>query len=324
MLLDYNTYVWTAQLFIVGMAVGYMRDRLEHITGEKDEEIRYLKERIVSIEDINESNVRMKQNFETQLVNQRDSLGQIYEITSSLEKYEPEEVLFYASQVLGQLMNSRDVAIYVVANRNYARLFSATSKKARRLGNSIEYTSMEEMYAELKEGRVYINKSMNEKYPLMAHAVHAEGEMQLILMVWGIPWQRMTLAEANRLTIMGTLIQGAVVRARRYLDTLGSDRYVEGMNVLKADAFMNLVKAFFNARDKGLTECTLLEILTEDQDYEKAAGVLRRSIRQTDYLGMLEDGKLYALLSNTREENAEAVAGRFRKSGYESLPRRGI
>lgn len=323
-LLDYNTYVWTAQLFIVGMAVGYMRDRLEHITGEKDEEIRYLKERIVSIEDINESNVRMKQNFEAQLVNQRDSLGQIYEITSSLEKYEPEEVLFYASQVLGQLMNSQDVAIYVVANRNYARLFSATSKKARKLGNSIEYTSMEEMYAELKEGRVYINKDMNEKYPLMAHAVHAEGEMQLILMLWGIPWQRMTLAEANRLTIMGTLIQGAVVRARHYLDTLGSDRYVEGMNVLKADAFMNLVKAFFNARDKGLTECTLLEILTEDQDYEKAAGVLRRSIRQTDYLGMLEDGKLYALLSNTREENAEGVAGRFRKFGYESLPRRGI
>ncbi len=27
-LLDYNTYVWMAQLFIVGMVVGYMRDRL--------------------------------------------------------------------------------------------------------------------------------------------------------------------------------------------------------------------------------------------------------------------------------------------------------
>ena len=321
-LLDYNTYVWTAQLFIVGMTVGYMRDRLDHITGEKDEEIRYLRERIVSIEDINESNVRMKQNFEAQLVNQRDSLGQIYQITSSLEKYEPEEVLFYAAEVLKRLMKSNDVAIYVVANRSYARLFSSTSENARKLGNSIEYTAMEEMYDELKEGRVYINKSMNEKYPLMVHAVSVEGEMKLILMLWSIPWQGMTLAEANRLTIIGTLIEGAVVRASRYLEALRSNRYVEGMNVLKADAFKNLAKAFFDARDKGLTECALLEILTEDQDYEKMAGALRDSIRQTDYLGILENGKVYVLLSNTSEENALSVVERFRNSGYESCPRK--
>lgn len=321
-LLDYNTYVWTAQLFIVGMTVGYMRDRLNRITEEKDEEIRYLNERIASLEDINESNVRMKQNFEAQLVNQRDSLGKIYEVTSSLDKYGPEEVLFYAAEVLGRLMNSRDVAVYVVANQNYARLFSATSKEARRMGHSIEYTAMEEMYAELKEGRVYINKTMKEKYPMMAHAVYAEGEMQLILMLWGIPWQRMTLAEANRFKIMGTLIQGAVLRARRYLDTLHNNRYVEGMNVLNEDAFGLLVKAFFDARDKGLTECTLLEILTEDQ--RKTADILGNSVRQTDYLGMLGDGKLYVLLSNTSEENAAGVVERFRNSGYESRLRKGM
>lgn len=317
-LLDYNTYVWTAQLFIVGMVVGYIKDRLRHIEEEKDEEIRYLKDRIQSLTEINDSNVRMKQNFESQLVNQKDSLGKVYEITSSLDKYGPEEVLFYAAQVLGELMNSKDVAVYVVANDSYARLFSASSPKARRLGNSIEYTAMEEMYGELKERRVYINRTMNEKYPLMASAVYAEDGMQMILMIWGIPWQRMTLAEANRLTIVGTLIQNAVVRARRYLDTLKSSRYKEGTNVLKTEAFTLLVKAFFEARDKGLTECTLLEILTKDQNYDKAAVVLESSIRQTDYLGMLEDGKLYVLLSNTNEENAAGVAERLRKSGYES------
>ncbi|MDE6814625.1 MAG: NAD(P)-dependent oxidoreductase, partial [Lachnospiraceae bacterium] len=291
---------------------------LRHIEVEKDEEIRYLKDRIQSLSEINDSNVRMKQNFEAQLVNQKDSLGKVYEITASLEKYGPEEVLFYAAEVLEELMNSKDVAVYVVANDSYARLFSASSPKARRLGNSIEYTAMEEMYGEIKERRVYINRTMNEKYPLMASAVYAEDGMQMILMIWGIPWQRMTLAEANRLTIVGTLIQNAVVRARRYLDTLKNSRYKEGTNVLRTEAFTLLVKAFFEARDKGLTECTLLEILAKDQNYDKAAVVLESSIRQTDYLGMLEDGKLYVLLSNTNEENAAGVAERFRKSGYES------
>lgn len=318
-LLDYNTYVWMAQLFIVGMVVGYMRDRLYQLRDEKDEELRYVNEKLEGIADINDSNVRMKHGFEAQLVNQRDSLGKIYEITSGLEKYEPEEVLFYAAQVLGTLMDSKDVAIYTVANEDYARLFSSTSAEARKLGSSIKYTGMTELYGELKEKRVFINKSLTEGLPLMACAVYAEEEMQLILMIWGIPWQRMTLAEANRLTIIGTLIQNASVRANRYMESLRSQRYVGDTQVLKEEAFARLVKVFFEARDKGLTECTLLEIMTEDKKYDKAILALGKCIRQTDYMGIPEDGKLYILLSNTNKENAWSVIERFQSAGYGSL-----
>lgn len=323
-LLDHNTYVWMAQLFILGMVVGYMRDQLKHIRTDNEEEFQYLHGKLEDISDINDSNVRMKQNFETQVVNQKDSLGKIYDITSSLDRYGPEETLFYAAQVLAKLMDSRDVAIYVVANQNYARLFSATSPEARRLGHSIEYTAMEEMFAALKEDQVYINKNMDDKLPLMASAVFEEGRMQLILMVWGIPWQRMTLAESNRLTIIGRLIQNAVLRANRYLDTLKDQRYMKGTNMLAEAAFTLLVKAFFDARDKGLTECTLLHIFTKDDSPERAAAVLGRNMRQTDYMGMLKDGGLYVLLSNTDEEHAGGVIERFQNSGYASQPRRGL
>lgn len=318
-LLDYSTYIWLAQLFIVGMAVGYMKDHLHHVTDDKEEEIRYLYEKLEGIAEINDSNVRIKQNFETQLVNQKDSLGKIYEITSRLEKYGPEEVLFYAAQMLGQLMDSKDVAVYLVANESYARLFSATSPDARKLGNSIKYVDMEGMYNELKEGRVYVNREMNDKLPLIASAVYSEGQMQLILMLWGIPWQRMTLAETNRLTIIGTLIQNATVRASRYLESLRNQRYVEGTNVMKVDAFTHLVYAFFEAKEKELTECALLEVQTGSHSYEQAAKTLGDSIRPSDYMGVLENGKLYVLLSNTDAENAERVRERFLSSGYESL-----
>ncbi len=318
-LLDYNTYVWMAQLFIVGMAVGYMRDYIRHIQEDNAEEIRRLYEKIEGIAEINDSNVRMKQNFEVQLVNQKDSLGKIYEITSQLDQYGPEEVLFYAAQMLGRLMNSRDVAVYLVVNGDYARLYSATSEDARKLGSSIQYTAMKEMYDELKEGRVYINKTMEAHLPLMASAVFSEGDMQLILMLWGIPWQRMTLAEANRLTIIGTLIQNGLVRASRYLESLRQQRYVEGTNVLNEEAFTRLVLAFFEARNKGLTECALLEVQTRNQSYEHVADALSDSIRSTDYFGVLENGKLYALLSNTDKNNVGSVIERFRLAGYDSL-----
>ncbi len=318
-LLDYNTYVWMAQLFIVGMAVGYMRDHLRHVREDHEEEVRHLYEKIEGITEINDSNVRMKQNFEEQLVNQKDSLGKVYEITSQLDKYESEEVLFYAAQVIAELMNSRDVAVYLVVNDDYARLYSATSRDARKLGSSIKYTSMDEMYGELKSGRVYINKTMEDDLPVFASAVYSEGKMQLIMMLWGIPWQRMTLAETNRLTIIGTLIQNASVRASHYLESLRNQRYVEGTNVLNEEAFTRLVVAFFRARNRDLTECALLEVETGHQGYGQAAAALNECIRQTDYLGMLENGKLYALLSNTSEENVGGVIERFKRAGYESL-----
>lgn len=314
-LLDYNIYVWMAQLFIIGMVVGYMRDQLQFIKDENEEEVRYLSRKVDDIADINDSNVRMKQSFETQLVNQRDSLGKIYEITSSLDAYEPEEVLFYAAKVLGELMDSKDVAVYTVANGDYARLFSFTSKEAKKLGNSIKYTNMEDLYNDLKEHRVFINKKMDEKLPLMAGAVYTEDRMELILMVWGIPWQRMTLSEANRLTIVGALIQNAVVNANRYMDALMSQRYLEQTNIMSPDAFEQLVSAFLGAKTNGLTECAMLEILTEDRI--KAAEVLGRNMRQTDYMGVLNDGKFYILLSNTDSKSAEGVIERFRKAGYE-------
>lgn len=317
-LVDYNTYVWMAQLFIVGLVVGYLKDQLKFITGENRSRVKYLHGQLKDIEEINDSNVRMKHNFESQIVNHKDSLGKIYDVSSTLEQYGPEEVLFYAAQVLAKLMECEDVAVYTVANGDYARLFSSTSPNARKMGNSIKYTAMENLYGEIRERRVYINRNMEENMPMMASAVYSEDKMQLILMLWGIPWERMTLGEANRLTIVGFLIQNAVVRANRYLEALRNRRYVEGTNVLDESAFTLLAKAFFDAREKGLTEYVLLEILAEGGNYEKVAATLGSSIRQSDYMGILREGRLYVLLTNTSRENVGGIMERFKNAGYDS------
>ena len=291
-LMDYSTYIWMAQLFILGMVVGYMRDQILQIKKDDEEEIGYLRGQLGDMTEINDSNVRMKQLFELQLVNQKDSLGKIYEITSSLERYGAYEVLFYAAQTISKLMNTEDVAIYTVANRVYARLFSFTSPTARKMGNSIRYPEMEAMYEDLKEHRVYINKTMDERYPLMAQAIYAEDEMQIILMLWGLPWDRMNLAESNR--------------------------YLENSKILEKDAFTQLVAAFFEAKRNGLTECSLVRIVCSSEDYKKAGEILEQKLRQTDYIGIL-DGGLHVLLSNTDEENAKGVILRFGEEGLKSI-----
>lgn len=317
-MLDANTYVWIAQLFILGLVVGYMRDQITKLKMESRSEREFLDMQLVDIQDINSSNVRVKAALETQIVNQNDSVGKIYSITSALDQYSSEEVLFYAAEMLGKLLKSKDVAIYTVSNRAYARLFSSTSAKARQLGSSIQYTNMGEMYETLCQRKVFINRRMEEQYPLMANAIFENEEMQMIIMVWGIPWERMTLGQANQLVVISALIQNAVLRANRYLAALEEQRYVAGTQTLKTEAFQILVNAYLKARNRGLTECTLLAVKVETGNHLEAAGLLGSKLRQSDYIGTLSDGGLYTLLANTNGKDAEYVIRRFAELGYES------
>lgn len=249
----------------------------------------------------------------------KDSLEEVYEIVSGLEKYTTEEVLFYAAQILSELMGTRDVAIYTVANRDYARLCSATSAKARKMGNSIKYTALGEIYEELKNGRVYVNTSGRADLPVLASAVYDHEEIRVILMLWEISSDRPIRSESKRLTVMEMLLQNAILRASRYMATFRRKRYMEGTNVLNEKAFRVLVDAFLKAKENGLTECALLEVNMGYQDYEEVSTQVACNIRQTDYMGLMEGEKLYILLANTDSKNAEIVRERLQKLGYESI-----
>lgn len=317
-MLDYTTYVWMAQLFIVGLVVGYMRDRTKSVRAESEEIQQYLNRQLRDIKDINSSNVRVKDVLERQVIDQKDSIGKLYSITSRLDQYMPEEVMFYAVDILSQIMRSPDVAIYVVYNSEYARMFSASSKAARKLGNSIRYPDMGVLYEALEARKVFINRKLDEKYPLMANAIYENDEMKMIVMLWGIPWERMTLGQANLLVVISYLIQNAVLRAGRYMEALEQQRYMVDTHILEPEAFTSLVRAYQKAKKKNLTECTLLQIKALPEEYGEVGEVLMKNLRQSDYLGTMTDGRLYVLLANTVKQEAEIIVSRFKTAGYES------
>jgi hypothetical protein len=178
------------------------------------------------------------------------------------------------------------------------------------------------MYEVLKDHKVFINHDMNENLPMMASAVFVEDEMQFIFMVWGIPWQRMNLAEANRLMIAGALVQNSVVRSRRYLEALRAQRYLSGTGIMQPEAFGVVVKAFMDAQTRGLTECVLLEVQADRAELAKADQALGKCTRQTDYIGILDDGNLCVLLANTSEEKSKEIVQRIQRVGYETRLRK--
>ena len=317
-LLDYNSYVWIAMLFILGLAVGYLRDRLTNRNSEARWEYEHMTKMIDDVREINESNVRVKASLQNQIVNQDDSIGTIYEITSSLDQYQSEDVLFQAMDVLRQIMGSKDIALYTVSNGSpYARLFSATTELAGSLGYSLRYQDLGELYDSVKEGRPYINRKLREDMPMMACAIRENEEIRSLIMIWKLPWEKMTLGQSSILTVTSLLIQNSVLRANRYLDILKSERFIEGTRILREDAFASILSAYQNATKRHLAVFTLLRMPTDGTDTAlKEAGKRAEDfLRESDYLGQGADGMLYMLLPNTSPKNAQTALERLKNGG---------
>lgn len=315
---DYNTYVWIAEIFILGLTVGYMKDTLRFLREEKEQEVEFLTERVGDIGDINDSNLRVKEGLINQVIDYDNSLGTVYEATEQLAQDQPAEILFHAISTIQQLMKCRDVAIYRMNEENYASPIAYSSKRAASMGNRVYIPDKKPLEEAFSRDVVYVNRSMEKDYPMMAYKISSEDKVQTCILIWNLPLERMTIAEANRLVIIGKLVQNSIHRADRYLRSLheGTELYSE--NVLREDAFEKLVDAYRNAGRKNLTEYILLQILCSQQEQSENARLLCQQLREADYIGRLADGNLYVLLSCTDRKGGMFVQEKLEKLGIRS------
>ncbi len=314
-ILDYNTYIWIAQLFIVGLTVGYLHDTIRKLRAEAAEDHDYMAEQLNDIRDINSSNVRVKDALETQVISQNDSIGKVYRMVSDLDRYSADEVLFYAAGLLKEMMSSEDIAIYSCTGPVFARLFTATSAKARTLGNSIRRGTLGQLSREVSSRRVFINRSLDPGLPMMASGVYRDDQILMLVMIWTLPWEMMTLGEADRLAVICALIRDSVYRADRYLAVLENQRFIGKARVLGKEAFSNLLKVHHEADLHGLTEVTLLAVPVTRDTLRSQSETVWRVLRSTDYMGTLDDGFLYVLLTNTGAAGAAVVLRRLAGAG---------
>ena len=315
---DYNTYVWIAEIFILGLTVGYMKDTLRFLREEKEQEVDFLQERVADIGDINDSNLRVKEGLINQVIDYDNSLGTVYEATEQLAQDQPADILFHAISTIQQLMKCRDVAIYRMNEEEYASPIAYSSKRAASMGNRVYIPDKKPLEEAFSHNEVYVNRSMEKAYPMMAYRIPTEEKVQTCILIWNLPLERLTIAEANRLVIIGKLVQNSIHRADRYLQSLheGTELYSE--NVLREDAFEKLVSAYRDAGRKNLTEYTLLQVLCTKEEQRDKARVLSHVLREMDYIGRLSDGNLYVLLSCTNRRGGTFVMEKLEKLGVHS------
>lgn len=323
-LVDYNVYIWVAQLFIVGMAVGHLRDSIKLVTDDKDEEIAFLSGQLDDIYDINSSNLKVKNILEDHIVSYDDSLGVLQDMTASLEKLNPGEAMYQAAEVLCRVLETDDVAIYKVSNADYCRLLVATTDIARQLGKSLKYSGREDLLECLSRNEVYVNKSLKKEMPVMAYGLRHGDDLEYILMVWSLPFEKISLHQMNLLKVVGYMTQNAIARSDVYLNAISDKRYLPGTNILNREAFAAEIRTGQEIRKREYGVATLIclqsagpvEVLQKNErELNHYNELLLKNLRETDRVGVGEDGYLYILLANSDPQEATVVIRRFSSQG---------
>lgn len=213
--LDREASLWALQVFLVGMVVGWMKDQLQAVRVEYEQELADRNDQLEELVRVHEETIRKKQSLEQQVINQRGSLGRLYQLTAALNQNSPEEVLAAAGPVLAELMETTDAAVYRVTAPGSAQLVSAARVRGQAVRDTVPYAEWAELDRALNEQRVFINRTLEKDCPQMVCGVYPGGRMQVLLVLWRMPWEYMNLAQANRLQVVGCLLRDALLHAEK-------------------------------------------------------------------------------------------------------------
>lgn len=316
---DYNTYLWMLQLLIIGMGIGYIRDRYKQAIDDKGDAIKYLEAELSEIKEINHSNIRIKKIFENRLINYQDSFARIYSIVTKLDELEPDKIMFSAVDVVSRIMGSKDVVIYSVdKGSNYARLTAGMADSSYAAPKSIELDSLQEIYEEIQKHKIYINRTIDNNIPSMAGGIYHEDTLESVIMIWSLPFENTTLYHINLFSVVLNLIAQAMHRANLYIEESRLTRYINGTSILTQKSFQKLMEIKKTGSDNNLAEFYILKITDTETSFKNLNDVIVPMLRQHDYLGVGEDEGLYLLLTNTNEDEAEFVIQRLVKKGIDT------
>jgi hypothetical protein len=319
LLIDINTYIWIAQIFVVGLTVGHLKDKFRDMEADKNEQIDFMSERLNDITVINSSNIKIKNYYAEKIISSTESIGRIYDITSRLDKAATGEVLFAALDTLSEIMNTPNVSIYLVSNTSYCRLATASSEKARSLGKSVSMGTYHVIFDVLKEKQVYINRTLDSNLPMMASALFDEkGNMRIVIFLWEIPYEQMTLYQANLLTIAGALVYSVVVRDADYLDALAYRRFISDTAILQESAYHEMLEIYRQAAKKGYADLCEFYVHPGNKPLKEISGTIKPLLRETDYIGAMADGSLAILLTNTNEAESVYVRNRLEEKNIKT------
>lgn len=123
----------------------------------------------------------------------------------------------------------------------------------------------------------------------------------------------MNLYYENLFKVISNLIESSIIKAYDYEELTSKERYIYNTIFLNENSFKKLLKIKQIAKFEKKLDYTLLKI-DNTFDLKLLSQIIKSSIRETDFAGIIDDS-IYVLLLNTKKEESYIPINRLESKG---------
>ncbi len=316
-----DTVVAFMQFVSLGLLVSYTTNTLRQDAWSVRKDLEMLKEEYEDLKAVNEENVLIKNEYEERLLTSKTGFPKLYDLVSRLMVQEPERILMETMQVISELIRTDTVAVYQgQAGSPWLRLVGALGDSSVMDGKSWNLVDFPRIYHAVARGELYQGE-LGSREPAVVLPVVCRDTPAAVVLIKTLPYECETMYHINLLKTMSLLLRDAMEKALQYEELSRAERYVEGTDILRPEAFHKRVLLAGEKAEKGVAEYCVVELVYSGSLTESAA-MAGRMLRVADCLGTDGKGGLFALLNNTGPESLEYLQDRLLTCGVEARPAR--
>ena len=152
-------------------------------------------------------------------------------------------------------------------------------------------------------------------YPEYAVPLYRNGTPIALILLQKASYEQMAAYYENLIKIICGLIKISLVRALEYTEQIEKEMYLPDSHILTNAYFSQIVQAREEMAKNGVSEYVLIRLSAGAENQKAIAQRLSGLIRQTDVLGLGNDGELYLCLAQTNQSNLHFVLDRIRQAG---------
>jgi len=305
-----------AAYFLSGTIVGHFRDKSVETLRFTNEQQEILEGKYKFLNELYTKTLENKEEYSRQLIGYEDSFGKIYQVVRKLNSSLTDNIFYEAVYSIEEILKTTSVAIYTIGkNSHFARLNVCSREVNARLAKSldlVEYPNLQEL---LLQNQHWYNVDGIKQYPAYAAPVWKDDMLQGMIVIWNAPAKQMTMDYYNKFCILSGLVQDALIRAIEFGEHQLHNQMVDNTKILKPQYFEEILTMKEKMGKEGMSDYMLLKLRAEHMTLFDIGEAVSKSIRNTDTLGMREDGGIYLLLAQTNEKSLQIVKSRLMEKG---------
>ena len=312
-----NLFHYSTYLFF-GVFTGYIADGWQWKLESMGYKLDHMYQRYGFLQKNYEKSIEIKDKLYYQIVNSDDSIGWLYGIIQQLDTVQVENIFTQAAVITSKIMRANNIAIYVMGKDQYhLRQKVRLGDKTRQLPHSRKTEENAYIRNMLENHHLFVNHGLQLNLPDLAAPIIYNGQVIAIIEIYGMDFDQWSIYQQNLLSVTARLISMAMGKAYVYENGIQSKRFVAGTRIMLEEEFARHQAGIKErAQLQHDVHNVLLELGTENVNYQELDNRLSGSIRQEDTVGIM-DGNVYLLLHDTDEYGLQLVKQRLQHRGIE-------